>query len=1086
MKKSTKLLILTAILGLGFTLTACNFSANNTDKNKKKTTNTNTPTNTPSGESPVNPDEELEAIELPLTLQAITNGNIIISGRNAFEKMQIQKNDGLIIDATENVFVQAGDKIRFYASGYKYKTDGSNNLRINSTADCYVYGNAMSLVYYTDFAGKTELTEKYVLQKLFVNNSHIKNYESLDVVLPATTLSESCYKMMFYGCTGITRAPELPAVTLTKDCYNRMFYNCSNLNSIKCMAADISAWNCTTNWLANVSATGNFTSIQENSIWKVKDVYSGIPRGWITDPPFVIPNAKEIPLTIEVLKAGQINLDSIYLFDEFMYSINDGEKTDVTTYTIPVNAGDKVCFFAKGPGYVSNTPLNIKCTSDCYIYGNIMSLIASDNFSSATEIPKAKSFYHLFYDNAYLKNCAIELLLPATKLEDNCYERMFEKCTQLTIAPELPAENLTESCYEGMFYNCINLTEAPELPATTMQKNCYKDMFYNCQNLTTAPELPATTLAESCYNYMFQNCLNLTTAPELSATTLAKSCYKDMFYSCQNLTAAPELPAREMADSCYNNMFYNCTSLAIAPDLPATTLADSCYYGMFQDCTSLTSAPVKLPATTLAESCYKRMFYNCRNLTAAPVLPATKMENSCYDNMFYNCKNITAAPELPAKELASYCYSYMFENCSNLTIAPVLPADELKTGWDMCYNAMFRGCSKLRYVDCKVEKIKGNTNFSYTDLDDFCNYWLWNTTSPGILVTPSPYSFTNTVAPHEDWKKEKYLPLTIEAVQDGTITINNTDKFNRMSFYKNYNQISNISQGLVEIDVTAGDKIWIFGNGLVMGNTENTTKYLNITCNSYCYIYGSVMSLVTEKDYGYKTEIPSQYYFIGLFEKNDMITNHPKEPLELPATTLKVGCYYKMFAECSRLSAAPALPATELEPYCYEQMFHMCSNLTSAPELSAMTMKTGCYDSMFSYCTRLREAPALPATSLAHSCYGDMFYYCNNLETAPALPAETLVPLCYFGMFYHCLKLERAPDLLAEALAEQCYYKMFEGCVKLKYIKCLAKSTASNALKSWTYNVSDSGTFVKNSQATFWVTGPDGIPSRWTQSNASQ
>ena len=87
MKKSTKLLILTAILGLAFSLTACNFSANNTDKNKKKTTNTNTPTNTPSGESPVNPDEELEAIELPLTLQAITNGNIIISGRNAFEKI---------------------------------------------------------------------------------------------------------------------------------------------------------------------------------------------------------------------------------------------------------------------------------------------------------------------------------------------------------------------------------------------------------------------------------------------------------------------------------------------------------------------------------------------------------------------------------------------------------------------------------------------------------------------------------------------------------------------------------------------------------------------------------------------------------------------------------------------------------------------------------------------------------------------------------------------------------------------------------------------------------------------------------------
>lgn len=47
--------------------------------------------------------------------------------------------------------------------------------------------------------------------------------------LPATTLSDSCYKGMFANCHNLVSAPELPATTLTTYCYAQMFSNCTNL-----------------------------------------------------------------------------------------------------------------------------------------------------------------------------------------------------------------------------------------------------------------------------------------------------------------------------------------------------------------------------------------------------------------------------------------------------------------------------------------------------------------------------------------------------------------------------------------------------------------------------------------------------------------------------------------------------------------------------------------------------------------------------------------------------------------------------------------------------------------------------------------
>ncbi len=1089
MKRNIKSVILTVLMVFTIVFTGCDLLTNGTEKEKKNKTNTsaNNPVN---DDATVEPDITKAPDEIPLTLQAITSGTIIVSGKDSFERISIQKGNGLIFDCADNIDVQPGDIIHFYGINYKYVSDdpadiyysGKVNLTIDCTADCYVYGNAMSLLYYTNFTGKTEIKVNYALQKLFLNNTHIKNHETLDIILPATTLSEGCYKKMFYGCTGLTRAPELPAATLTKECYNSMFLGCKNLNSIKCLATNILAADCTQNWVANVNKTGTFLCAQENSFWFYKDIASGIPRGWISDPPVASVDAKELPLTLEAIEDGVIVIINFNTFDNLQYSKNKGTKTNVIG-NIPVSAGDKVCLFAEGPKDEDTDSLRINCSADCYIYGNIMSLIDPVNYKNLTTINKKNCFYNLFNpinnsNDTHLKNCAMDLVLPATTLTEGCYSGMFTYCSGLTVTPELPAETLADSCYESMFEKCNGLTVVPELPATTLAPACYEKMFLNCENLIIAPVLPAMSLQERCYSTMFAMCKNLIVAPELPATTLAKECYNSMFYFCEKLTIPPELGAENLAESCYFNMFANCTALICAP----------------------------------------------------AILPAKELAQSCYASMFVCCTALTFAPELPATTLAVNCYDHMFSGCTELKDAPVLRAETLA---ENCYNAMFNGCTNIHIIQC----LATNNASTSQGLSSGLN------TNTGLLLCTNTGYFSDFSS---RWIKVIEIPLSLEAIQSGNIIITNADSFNDFEYLKNYATLQSVvSTDPYSISVLAGDIIYFFAKG----HKSNSTKNLQIgydkdnACD--CYVYGDLMSLdMSQNNYSNTISFSntSTNNELGEFEKlfynNVHIKNHPSKKLilsattlkencyksmfegctelteapELPATTLAKNCYKSMFEGCTGLTEAPELPATTLAENCYEAMFKQCTGLTSAPELRAETLKKSCYANMFNECTGLTSAPDLTkATSLAENCYESMFYNCTGLTiapelrvknlaencykgmfstckgliSAPELPATTLKDGCYQSMFAYCTSLKIAPELPASTLVQDCYKFMFKDCSSLQYIKCLATNGYTDDNKyteNWVQNVPVGGTFVR-AQTSNWdknTVSIHAIPIGWT------
>lgn len=209
-----------------------------------------------------------------LTIEALEDG-LSVSFDSMFNSIEYSIDESqnwkiLQYDATTDSILK-GQKIKF--RGYCVPNrDGIGRFHI--THKCKLYGNCMSLLYY-DKASLFNRVLEFSFDKLFLGCPIISVSNDF---LPATILSESCYKLMFGYCSSMIEAPTLPATTLAEYCYSEMFYECSKLNYIKMLAIDISATGCLYDWVYDVSSTGTFVK-SKDATWDVRGT-SGIPEGW--------------------------------------------------------------------------------------------------------------------------------------------------------------------------------------------------------------------------------------------------------------------------------------------------------------------------------------------------------------------------------------------------------------------------------------------------------------------------------------------------------------------------------------------------------------------------------------------------------------------------------------------------------------------------------------------------------------------------------------------------------------------------------------------------------------------------------------
>ena len=154
------------------------------------------------------------------------------------------------------VTLNAGQKVMVRGSNSMYANSASANyhLRFYFSKKTYVYGNIMSLINKTDFANLTSFTSTtgHAFKGLFRGSSTISTHPTKDLILPVKTVTTNSYRMLFNGC--------------------------SNISRIVCLATDISASNCTTDMTNGVSESGTFVKDSSMSSWTTG--VNGIPSGW--------------------------------------------------------------------------------------------------------------------------------------------------------------------------------------------------------------------------------------------------------------------------------------------------------------------------------------------------------------------------------------------------------------------------------------------------------------------------------------------------------------------------------------------------------------------------------------------------------------------------------------------------------------------------------------------------------------------------------------------------------------------------------------------------------------------------------------
>lgn len=216
--------------------------------------------------------------DTPLTFSSNANGSRVRMVSETFIQMEYSS-DGTdwYQYGGEWIPIEAGDTVSFKAQDTDWL---AYNANFETQGDISVYGNIMSLVDNGSFGSIIEVPMEGCFAGLFSGSTGITDAESL--LMPATVLTEECYKEMFRGCSNLGKTPLLPAIDIygADGAYAGMYKNCNVLYSIKCAAVNDGSTGTFTEWVQGVSQIGVFQR-HEDSFWNFGD--DGIPIGWTVD-----------------------------------------------------------------------------------------------------------------------------------------------------------------------------------------------------------------------------------------------------------------------------------------------------------------------------------------------------------------------------------------------------------------------------------------------------------------------------------------------------------------------------------------------------------------------------------------------------------------------------------------------------------------------------------------------------------------------------------------------------------------------------------------------------------------------------------
>lgn len=427
--------------------------------------------------------------------------------------------------------------------------------------------------------------------------------------------------------------------------------------------------------------------------------------------------------------------------------------------------------------------------------------------------------------------------------------------------------------------------------------------------------------------------------------------------------------------------------------------------------------------------------------------PATGLTEGCYCYMFYNCQNLITGPTKfnGIDTLPDYCFYFTFNGCRSMLVGPRISPTTV--GKSACVS-MFHNCYSLDdYTIPDILPAETLPESAYNSMFYGCS-----------RITKAPKIMAKVLGKYSC----SYMFCMCYKLKD----VQNELYFTSIG----YGACNSMFKGC---------------ESLVRAPRFSASTYDITACWS---MFQDCTSLVDVQDelYGMNQGIYPDCF-------NGCTSLNKKIILPNPTSTW---CYDGMFAGCKSLTSEN-LPEfkgnyNNVASSACTYMFAGCTSLTTIPDnfINARSISTSGCCGMFANCTSLTKAPSLSSVTTVSSrgCYG-MFSGCTSLVTGPTKLATTVAENCYSYMFDGCASLERAPELPATTLVTMCYGRMFQGCTSLNYIKMMGTdqhSITGNYTPHWVDGVGSSGTFVKNSSAT-WENqfGVSSIPEGWTVETSS-
>ncbi len=858
-------------------------------------------------------------------------------------------------------------------------------------------------------------------------------------ILPATVFADRyshtqelkwCYSNMFKNCAKLEKAPELPALILTQDCYEKMFFGCNSLNYIKCSATDISATDCTVDWVAGASITINQDAVSSfSSQEEFEEVLEGLPYEYGTSVQYIYTltqtnaspgveigggfNPYDMRTWPEEYKSSSFNPDYNYNYHGFVlpgwYAYYKNNDT-IYTHMPELNSDNEYNYL-----WVSKRE-----------YNNNISIIGEDG-----EVIRTGGWgeYQTPVLLKYLSSENIGVASTGTFVKGKTNDWSIGVNgipTNWTIEENYSQNYLTFDILTGgtINWNCNGLNYNKEISYSTNDGETWTTINSTTPiNVVANDKLLVKGDNTSYWSDTTTNC-KFSTSNEATfnlSGNIMSLVHGDNFIGKDTLDDGQvDSNGNHGWPNIFRGLFSGCSGLKNAENLILPiTLSVGCFREMFSG-SGITIAP-KLLALKMANSCYSRMFNNCQSLTTAPDLPSTELATDCYSYMFGNCSSLTTAPQLPATKLYNYCYQGMFQGTA-ITESPELPATVLVPN---CYSYMFDSCTNLNKITCNA----------YSIPEQSCTEsWVSDVASTGTFITSYESYWTRDSIDGipEGWTITSPDSGGANAKPSGRIW-DNEEPYSTNSVYSNKNYLT----------------MEILTKGAILWKTDFTERARPI-----------LYSLDSAKTW--QTLIPT------LDGEPIFVNEGDKVLLKGDANSYDLGYQYNYFDSTAQ--------------------FNLCGNINSlinagehiGDTLATKVYKYYAYKGLFKNCKLLISAEKLYLPSLlVNGCFEEMFYGCINLTTPPYLSAGSTTDNCYSSMFENCISLSSSPLLRATTLSTNCYNRMFYGCSSLNNIRCYATNLGTNNTTDWVMGVATTGIFTKY-PATVWPTGNSGIPTGWT------